>query len=630
MGTTTPSKNKINIFSFLSIFGRARVRCEPHITFVTHFQSCLAQMLVLYPHQKEAVEWMKSTERRLRIVPTQPHGGILAHAMGLGKTMTMLSFIRGQAQGRTLVVCTKSLLTQWKAEAHRVGWESPHTVTIYHGNSRKIPERTGTSHQLVLTTFDIVRIEKSRGGRSLHDITWDRVVLDEAHRICEQSSKTSHAIQALRAPNRWCVTGTPFKNEISDLMALSRFLMVAPYCNMIWWKWYGNSVHKLREWRRFTLHMRDKSVLSLPPMHAHFLTATHRPSEMVLDAMLREATWKVRVGEQVESGMMRINHDQHELLRILRLRQASNHPLLLAPLDAMKHQLAKSSAPAPAPAPDLCDSCGGPDATSVCAQTHQSHRLCARCGEDPVCTACVAELLREARQEGEGTWMHSAKTRELWTYLKNVVKIKTTDTKVVLFSQWTTCLDLVGWMLEHEGVGAARYDGRVNTTEEREQVIVHFRTTPSCQVLLTSLGAGGEGVNLTFASHVIIMEPYWNVATEQQAIDRIHRIGQKETTHVARMHLEGSVETWVRDIQTRKSNELQRLLYEKNTQTGEGGGGGGGTGCGMKRTFVPKLRPRFEQAGGNDNVDEVAENEKAGGCLGAFLVRPPKQIKLQV
>jgi SNF2 family DNA or RNA helicase len=620
----------------------AQVRYDRNITFVSTFSKLrhfslqhfdLKKMITLYPHQKEAVEWMKATERRPRIVPTQPHGGILAHAMGLGKTMTMLSFIRDQAHGRTLVVCPKSLLTQWNVEAHNVGWNEPHTVTIYHGNSRKIPERTGTSHQLVLTTFDIVRLEMTR-GRQLHDTNWDRVVLDEAHRICEQTSKTSHAIQALRAPNRWCITGTPFKNEISDLMALSRFLMVAPYCNMIWWKWYGNSVTKLREWRRLTLHLRDKSVLSLPPMQKHFLTATHRPSESVLDTMLKNAHWKIRVGEVGDdevgsSSSLTLNHDQHELLRILRMRQASNHPLLLAPPTAMRHQMKNMK---PHEDNTTCDSCGEKNDHIFEACTMKTHRLCGKCREEPVCTSCIADLLREARGEGEGEWIHSAKTRALWTYLKDVVKIKTSDTKVVLFSQWTTCLDLLGWMLEHEDVGYARYDGRVNMMEEREQVITHFRNTPKCQVLLTSLGAGGEGVNLTFASHVIIMEPYWNVATEQQAIDRIHRIGQKETTHVARMHLEDSVETWVREIQTRKSNELQRLLYEKimvneidsdhpptptlSTITSSGGGGG------IKRSFVSKLRPQFEH-GSN------LEKEKAGGCLGAFLMRPPKQIKLK-
>lgn len=571
--------------------------------------------IVLYPHQKEAVVWMTATESRPRMVPDQPHGGILAHAMGLGKTMSMLSFIRAQPPGCTLVVCPKSLLLQWSAEAVRVGW-SQDAINIYHGLARKMPDIIPGTHQLVLTTFDIVRLENTRTHRHIHTIIWDRVVLDEAHRICEQSSKTTRSIQSLRARNRWCITGTPFKNGISDLMALSRFLMVAPYCNVAWWRWYGNSPSKLREWRRLFLHLRDKSVLSLLPMKQHFLDVTLSSTEVALDAFLHNVQWRVRVGDNPnnntdseEDVTFTANHDQHELLRILRKRQAANHPILLVPLHVMKHIMSAAVTP-----PNMCEACG----TNVRVEDSVpcKHALCMMCADDPVCAICIATALKQP----EDTWLHSAKTRRIWEYLRDIAEIQHTHTKVVLFSQWTSCLDLLGWMLDHENIGYARYDGRVNTMEDREHVIDHFKNTPECQVLLTSLGAGGEGVNLTFASHVIIMEPYWNLAVEQQAIDRLHRIGQQHTTHVARVHVNESVETWVRSIQNRKTNELQRLLYEKimtdghenttNILTSE-----------LKRPAPShRLRAKFE----NTPVPGATQE----GELGAFLVHPFKKIKL--
>jgi DNA repair protein RAD16 len=559
-------------------------------------------MLQLYPHQVQAIEWMKGAERRPRMVPEQPHGGILAHAMGLGKTLTMLSHIRSQDPARTLVVCPKSLLLQWDAEAKRVGW--------------RMPEHKQGVHQLVLTTFDIVRLEMMGIRRALHDTTWDRVVLDEAHRICEQSSKTAKAIQALRARNRWCITGTPFKNGISDLMALSRFLMVAPYCNMSWWRWYGNSVTKLREWRRLFLHLRDKSVLTLPPIVHHVLDVALSPAEQALASQLGNAQWKVRVEEQgcEDAIFTTANHDQHELLHILRQRQAANHPMLLTPLNAMKHLMHARPTPFGA-----CEACGGAVAGSTSLTPCNTHTLCARCGDEPVCATCIALTLRAAGAD-RTAWMHSAKTRALWVYLYENARVKHTQTKVVIFSQWTTCLDMLGWMLEYEGVGCARYDGRVNTTEERERVIAHFQTTPTCQVLLTSLGAGGEGVNLTFASHVIIMEPYWNLAAEQQAIDRLHRIGQKGTTHVVRLQVKESVEEWVQSIQVRKSNELHRLLFEKiaDSVDPELHKPAAGQKCGTKR---PMLRPQFELA--------PSEGMESSLGLGAFLMRPSKSIKVK-
>jgi SNF2 family DNA or RNA helicase len=202
------------------------------------------------------------------------------------------------------------------------------------------------------------------------------------------------------------------------------------------------------------------------------------------------------------------------------------------------------------------------------------------------------------------TWVHSAKTQALWVYLTEQVRIHETNTKVVLFSQWTSCLDLLGYMLRSEGVGVECYDGRVNTTEEREEVISRFRDSPDCKVLLTSLGAGGEGVNLTFATHVVLFEPYWNQAVEQQAVDRLHRIGQKETTHVVRFIVKDTIEEWVQSIQTKKSSELQRVLFGNESESD------------AKRP-ITCIRSQFDDAN--------AAKNSAG--LGAFI-RLSKRIKV--
>ena len=568
--------------------------------------SCTSKMVTLYSHQEEAVAWMTQAEARPRMVFDQPHGGILAHAMGLGKTLSMLSFIRAQPPGVTIVVCPKSLLLQWGVEAARVGF-TPEDVTTYHGNTRVLPPRRADAHQLVLTTFDIVRLELPR--RSLHDVIWDRVVLDEAHRICEQTSKTARAVQALRARNRWCVTGTPFKNGISDLMALSKFLLVAPYCTTTWWRWYSHSVPKLREWRRLFLHMRDKSVLSLLPIKHHNIQVSLPGPEKQLMAELGVAKWKVRVEDARDVHMFTPNHDQHELLRILRQRQAANHPMLLTPLNAMKHLMESESGDATA-SKTACVACAlGPAVTRTCSK----HALCATCGEEPVCAVCIAHTLRESVPSG---WMHSTKTLALWTYLCDVANIRAGSTKVVLFSQWTTCLDMLGWMLDFYNIRYARYDGRVNTTEEREQVLERFRTETECQVLLTSLGAGGEGVNLAFASHVVLMEPYWNLGAEQQAIDRLHRIGQEGTTHVMRLQVVDSVEEWVQSIQVRKRNELQRLLFEKIVGPVPEPGKDNGN-KGTKRALTTRSTCRIED-----------ESPASNGFWDAFLMHPCKQIKV--
>lgn len=495
-------------------------------------------MIKLYPHQEEAVEWMTRTENRTRMVHEQPHGGILAHTMGLGKTISMLSLIKSQPEGRTLVVCPKSLLSQWQREAGRV-FEAGDgcRVCIYHGIDRDLA--APPCNAIILTTFDIVRIEARRGKSLLRGTQWDRVVLDEAHRICEQSSKTSKAIQALRARNRWCITGTPFKNGMSDLMALSRFLMISPYCNLSWWRTYGQSVSKLHEWRDLFMHIRDKSELaSLPPIKSTKIKVVLGERERALYESLSSTDL---------SCVTEAAPDQHELLRILRKRQATNHPILTTSPAIVSHSLAPTTV-------EGCRGCGGSSTTGACDGS--LHMLCHACHQGMLCPGCIMEALPAG-----GPWVHSAKTQALWGYLRDCARVTSTSTKVVLFSQWTSCLDLIGSMLDHMGVGSARYDGRITSTEERDEVIDTFKLSEDCKVLLTSLGAGGEGVNLTFATHVILMEPYWNLAVEQQAIDRLHRIGQTQTTHVARFCVEDSIEDWVVDIQTRKTGELHRLLF---------------------------------------------------------------------
>ena len=180
-----------------------------------------------------------------------------------------------------------------------------------------------------------------------------------------------------------------------------------------------------------------------------------------------------------------------------------------------------------------------------------------------MCPCCIAEQLPVTHNDAGEVWRHSGKTAALATYLTTTWQ-RDPDAKVVLFSQWTTCLDMLAHMLDFLRVRYARFDGRVNSIDERGDVIKEFRDAPQCKVLLTSLGAGGEGLNLIFASHVVLMEPYWNCAVEQQAIDRLHRIGQHRVTHVLRLLSANSIEDWVQKIQEKKTTELQRLLCGKD------------------------------------------------------------------
>ncbi len=534
----------------------------------------------MFPHQVQAVQWMQTVEQRPRMVAEQPHGGILAHAMGLGKTITMLALIRSQGLGSTIVVCPKSVLGQWRDEAVRILNLHDDDIILYHGAHRTAAlENSRVDHRFVLTTFDIVRLDCKTNGVALHQAYWDRVILDEAHRICEQSSKTARAIRSLRARNRWCITGTPFKNGVADLVALSKFLLVPPYCNSTWWRCHSQNKHKLREWRNTFIHMQDKSVLSLPPVKEVTLLATRTPSENDVERQLQEMQPAAPSPGIVDLDVEDLRdifknappqQQEHELLKIMRLRQAANHPLMLASPAAMVRLLTDG----PYPSGEQCQACGAVSTPLVQRSDKRrplterkdtcDHTMCEACMEDLiVCPCCVAESMPVTTMEStRRPWRHSSKTKLLSTYLETVF-LQDKKHKVVLFSQWTTCLDLLALMLDTMDIQWARFDGRVNSIDERGDIITDFRTRPECRVLLTSLGAGGEGLNLTFATHVILMEPYWNCAAEQQAVDRLHRIGQARVTNVLRLFTSNSVEDWVKEIQVKKTRELQRLLCGK-------------------------------------------------------------------
>jgi len=121
--------------------------------------------------------------------------------------------------------------------------------------------------------------------------------------------------------------------------------------------------------------------------------------------------------------------------------------------------------------------------------------------------------------------------------------------KALVFSQWTRFLDLIEPHLRRAGIPFGRLDGR---TVDRAGVVRDFQEQPGQPVLLISLKAGGTGLNLTAADHVFILDPWWNPATEDQAADRTHRIGQDRHVMVYRLIASATVEEKILALQEKK------------------------------------------------------------------------------
>jgi SNF2 family DNA or RNA helicase len=133
------------------------------------------------------------------------------------------------------------------------------------------------------------------------------------------------------------------------------------------------------------------------------------------------------------------------------------------------------------------------------------------------------------------------------------------DGKALVFSQWTSLLDLIEPHLRSAGIGFTRLDG---STRDRGGVVAAFQDAAGPPVLLISLKAGGTGLNLTAADHVFLCDPWWNPAAEDQAADRAHRIGQDRPVMVYRLVSKDTVEERILALQTRKRALADAALGE--------------------------------------------------------------------
>ncbi|TQM51065.1 SNF2 family DNA or RNA helicase [Arcticibacter tournemirensis] len=158
-------------------------------------------------------------------------------------------------------------------------------------------------------------------------------------------------------------------------------------------------------------------------------------------------------------------------------------------------------------------------------------------------------LLKEEKLKGE----ESVKIEMLTEQIEN----KSPRHKILVFSQFVSMLDLVGKALKSRNIGYAYLTG---STRDREAVVSSFQNDPGLRVFLISLKAGGTGLNLTEADYVYLIEPWWNPAVENQAIDRSHRIGQDKNVVAVRMICPGTVEEKMMTMQESKRELVQNLI----------------------------------------------------------------------
>lgn len=480
----------------------------------------------LRPYQVEGFQWLSFLyEQRL--------GGILADDMGLGKTVQALALLahaieehraaseRTTERGESvepfapfLVVAPTSVITNWAAEAERFLPEAK-VVTITETTAGKTPlaERIAGAH-LVLTSYTLLRMDEEAYtgyartlGRTVDDSTgeqsapegWGALLLDEAQFVKNTGTRAWSIARAMPARTKIAMTGTPLENNLMELWALLAIVADGLF----------PSARAFRD-----LYARPAESGEDP---AHAAATTARLRRRIRPLMLRRtkelvaaelpAKNDVRVNLPLAPGHRRIydTHLQRERQKVLGL---------LEDMDKNRFTI------------------------------FQSLTLLRRLALD-------AALIDPDAYEG----VTSAKREYL---VERLPELLAGGHRVLVFSQFTGYLKSIARALSEKGIDHLYLDG---STRNRAEVIEAFRAE-AAPVFLISLKAGGFGLNLTEADHVFIMDPWWNPAAEQQAVDRIHRIGQEREVHVYRLVAEGTIEEKVMQLKASKAALFDAVVGE--------------------------------------------------------------------
>ncbi|KAF7354866.1 ATP-dependent helicase rhp16 [Mycena sanguinolenta] len=571
--------------------------------------------LTLLPFQRESLAWMKKQELGIW------HGGMLADEMGMGKTIQVIALMVSDPNSSTikpnLVVAPTVAIMQWKNEiaTHTDGLR----VLIWHGSGRESNPDELKKYDVVLTTYSVLEssFRKQEVGfkRKGHLVKEKSPLhkLDEAHNIKERATNTAKATFELVANARWCLSGTPLQNRVGELYSLVRFLGGDPFsfyfckkcdCKSLHWKfsdkkscddcghspmqhtcfWNNEILTPIQKngmsgpgavafkklkilldrmmLRRTKLQRADD--LGLPPRTVLVRRDYFSPEEKELYLSLFSDA-KRQFSTYLDEGTI-LNNYSNIFSLLTRMRQMACHPDLVL----------RSKTNATKFIPD------DPDEAIVC-------RLCNDIAEDAIQSTrcrhifdrqCISMYLDaaignkqpacpnlpNARQGILGRldldkWRSSSKIEALVEELSNL-RMQDATTKSLVFSQFVNFLDLIAYRLQRAGfkVHSIPPDlslggNDVPTSQRRDYQTFHLK-------------AGGVALNLTEASRVYLMDSWWNPAVEYQAMDRIHRLGQRRPVKAIKLVIEDSIESRIVQLQEKKSAMVDATLSTDDSAMG--------------------------------------------------------------
>ncbi|MCY4663269.1 MAG: DEAD/DEAH box helicase, partial [Acidimicrobiaceae bacterium] len=486
----------------------------------------------LRTYQADALIWLGFLEQA-------GLGGCLALDMGLGKTPTMLAHIYlTRGNGPSLVAAPPAVVSNWAAEARRF---SPGLrVVVHHGPNRTPADRVPAMVEqadLVVSTYGTAM----RDLDVLEKVQWATVVLDEAQAIKNPASETAQQLRRLDARCRVTLTGTPIENGLGDLWAIMDF------CNP----------GLLGARNRFIAEM--SRVSKKPDTGADGAAGTDGSESsngsQALTATRTAATPKAAAAG--ESALAALNG-------ILVFRRTKAEPAIAAEL------------------PDRIDELDHCTLTAEQIGLYQAvlDELVARTETEgaeggPERKGAVLAAITALKQicnhpvnyEDDGGAL-DGRSGKLARLEQIMAQVFAAGERMLIFTHFATWGErLATHLSERTGLDISCYHGGL-ARGARDRLVQSFQKGRGPGALVLSLKAGGTGLNLTAANHVVLYDRWWNPAVEDQARDRAWRIGQRNTVVCHRLVCPGTVDERVEEVVAGK-RRIADMVLPKSSSVGD-------------------------------------------------------------
>lgn len=423
----------------------------------------------------------------LQFLRREDLAGVLADDMGLGKTVQALAHVLVEKEhGRLDRPVLVVAPTSLMPNWRREAERFAPTLRVLtlHGPGRHALFEEIDAHDLVLTTYPLLARDRDLIMRRAFHL----LILDEAQVVKNPKARASRVVRELRARHRLCLTGTPMENHLGELWSLFDFLLPGLL----------GTAGQFGRLFRSPIEKQGDSTL------AQRLARRVRPFLLrrTKTAVVAELPPKTEILRGVE-----LDGKQRDLYESIRL--------------AMHERVRR----------EVENKGLGRSSIVILDSLLKLRQVC-----------CDPRLVKLDSARGV---RESAKLELLMTLLPEMLE---EGRRILLFSQFTSMLELIGQALRGEGLEYVKLTG---ASRDRALPVERFQRG-EVPLFLISLKAGGVGLNLTAADTVIHYDPWWNPAVERQATDRAHRIGQNKPVFVYKLFAEGTVEERIQALQARK------------------------------------------------------------------------------